>query len=260
MYDCLPRGKHRKYNRNNDEGVSCISEAKYPSMPQAPNNTRRTGHQFGHRLGNTVRKGRLFFQHQLNINSVRIQSSNQWIYSSRSAIFEESFQCPRTTLVIWRDILAIPWLPGRWLLGLIRNPGLWAPCSPCTPVLDCRSIRYTLRGIHFGRHSTGEFEMYIIIYNIEHGRWKGGPNRIVNTRNTWRRKPDSGLPALRPWLTTGTIHGLQGFLPEVILVYRKWIELTYYPIWPSLFFLSDTTLEPWCQTNLKLRSTISFPT
>jgi hypothetical protein len=34
------------------------------------------------------------------------ESSNQWIYSSRSAIFEESFQCPRTTLVIWRDILA----------------------------------------------------------------------------------------------------------------------------------------------------------
>jgi hypothetical protein len=145
IYDCLSRGEHRKYNRNNNEGVSCISEVKYPSMPQAPNNTRRTGHQFGHRLGDTVRKGRLFSQHQLNINSVRIRSSNQCIYSSRSAISEESFQLPRTTLVIRRDILSIPWLPGKWLLGLIRKPGLWAHCSPCTPVLDCRSIRYTLR-------------------------------------------------------------------------------------------------------------------
>ena len=41
--------------------VYVICQEKYPSTPQAPNNTRRTGRQVGHRLGNTARKGRLHF-------------------------------------------------------------------------------------------------------------------------------------------------------------------------------------------------------
>ena len=182
-------------------------------MSQVPNNTRRTGHQFSHRLGNTVRKGRLFFptpaRHKLCSSSI-LKSMD----TAPDRRYSRKVSSPRTILVIWRDTLSIPWLPGKWLSGLIRNPGLWAPYSPCTPILDCQRT-YTFGGIHSGRHSTGRFRVYLVLfctinirYRTQKVNWR---NRIVNTRNTWR-KPGSGLPAFRPWLTTGTIHGLQGFV------------------------------------------------
>lgn len=141
IYDYyLPR-EHGKYITETTVEVYVICQEQYPSTPQAPNNTRRTGRQVGHRLGNIARKGR-FISKTLKINSVRTRFSNQWICSFRSAMLAESFQPPRRTS--HSKGYLIPWLPREMVVGADQQPR-------ATGTL-LRSIEIHFGGIHSERH------------------------------------------------------------------------------------------------------------
>lgn len=70
-----------------------------------------------------------FPKHELNMNSVRIRFSNQWIYSFRSAMFEEKLRAPRATHSSFEGIL-YPVAPSEMVDGADQQPralGTWLP-------------------------------------------------------------------------------------------------------------------------------------
>lgn len=119
----------------------------------------------------TVRKGRLFFstQHKLCSNSIlksvdiELQIGDIW----------RKLPAPRTTLVIWRDIIH-PVAPREMVVGADPQPRALGTLFPVYSGI--RQSIYTLGAL---RHSTGEFRMHILygvlrtIY-IEHGLGRTG--------------------------------------------------------------------------------------